>query len=406
MPYRYQARPLERGFAVRPGAFGKASAKALESKGCRGGLQIRAPRLPLGLRGSSCGVNPTQQFDAILLGPEPPLALAPMQDVTHLPFWRIMARYGGVDLFYTEYMRVHSVSKPERWIVDSILKNPTGQPVIAQIIGNDIPSILRTLPLLRALPIAAIDLNLGCPAPVVYKKCAGGGLLRDLPLVDRLLGAMREAIPGRFTVKTRIGFDDHVTEALIPLLQKHRPDLVTVHGRTVLEMYRGGIHNEDIRAIAEALPCPVLANGNVSSPETAAETLLLTGARGLMIGRGAIRNPWLFQQIRQHRAGLPVTLPTGRDVLHYIEELWEETWHADSLENPHVHSMKRYLNFIGAGIAGDGKFLDQIRRARNKPDFFAICRDYLDHSGPMSLEPPEGLIQTGACGTNYNLSAH
>jgi tRNA-dihydrouridine synthase B len=350
-------------------------------------------------------VTPTEQFDAILHGPEPPLALAPMQDVTHLPFWRIMAGYGGVDLFYTEYMRVHSVSKPERWIVDSIRKNPTNQPVIAQIIGNDIPSILRTLPLLRELPIAAIDLNLGCPAPVVYKKCAGGGLLRDLSLVDRLLGAMRDAIPGRFTIKTRIGFDDHVTGALIPLLQKHRPDLVTVHGRTVLEMYRGGIHYEEIRAIAEALPCPVLANGNVSSPETAAETLLLTAARGLMIGRGAIRNPWLFQQIRQHRAGLPVTLPTGHDVLAYIQQLWEETWHDESQENPHVHSMKRYLNFIGAGITGDGQFLDRIRRARNKPDFFAICRDYLDHPEPMPLEPPEGLVQTGACGTNYNLTS-
>ena len=345
-------------------------------------------------------MNPEQQFDAVLQGGEPPLALAPMQDVTHLPFWRIMARYGGVDLYFTEYMRVHSVSKPERWIVDSINKNPTGRPVIAQIIGNDIPAILRTLPLLRALPIAAIDLNLGCPAPVVYKKCAGGGLLRDLPQVDRLLGAMRDGIPGRFTVKTRIGFDDPVTNALVPLLQKHRPDLVTVHGRTVLEMYRGGIHYDQIREISRALPCPVLANGNVSTPDSAEETLRLTGAKGLMIGRGAIRNPWLFQQIRQHRAGQPVQLPTGRDVLAYVTEIWEETWHADSVETGHVHSMKRYLNFIGAGITGDGQFLDRIRRARGREDFFAICREYLEHGEPMTLEPPAGLVLTGACGTS------
>jgi tRNA-dihydrouridine synthase B len=358
-----------------------------------------------GLAAAPCRVNPEQQFDDAVHGTEPPLALAPMQDVTHLPFWRIMARYGGVDLYYTEYMRVHSVSKPERWIVDSILKNPTGRPVIAQIIGNDIPSILRTLPLLQALPIAAIDLNLGCPAPVVYKKCAGGGLLRQLPLVDQLLGAMRDAIPGRFTVKTRIGFDGPVTDALIPLLQKHRPDLVTVHGRTVLEMYRGGIHYDQIRSIARALPCPVLANGNVSTPEMAQETLSRTGARGLMIGRGAIRNPWLFQQIRQHRSGEPVTLPTGRQVLAYVKELWEETWQDTSTGATHVHSMKRYLNFIGAGITGDGQFLDRIRRARSEDEFFSICRDYLDHSGPMPLEPPPGLVQTGACGTNALLVA-
>lgn len=331
--------------------------------------------------------------------------MAPMQDVTHLPFWRLMARYGGIDLYFTEYMRVHSVSKPERWIVESIRKNPTGQPVIAQIIGNDPEAILRTLPLLRELPIAAIDLNLGCPAPVVYRKCAGGGLLRDLPLVDRLLGTMREAILGRFTVKTRIGFEDAVTDALIPLLEKHCPDLVTVHGRTVLEMYRGGIHYPEIRKVASALRCPVLANGNVSSPTAAAETLRLTGACGLMIGRGAIRNPWLFQQIREHRAGLPVTLPTGRQVLQYIEELWEETWHQDSTPLTHVHSMKRYLNFIGAGIAGDGTFLSQIRRARSAEDFFRICRSFLDHGDGMALEPAEGVTQQGACGTSRSDAA-
>ncbi len=349
-----------------------------------------------------CGVNAEEEFDAVLQGPEPPLALAPMQNVTHLPFWRIMARYDAADLYFTEYMRVHEVSRPEKWIVDSIRQNPTGRPVIVQIIGNDIPSIQRTIPLLRALPVAAIDLNLGCPAPVVYKKCAGGGLLRDLPLVDRLLGAMRDAIPGRFTVKTRIGFDDPVTDALVPLLLKHGPDLVTVHGRTVLEMYRGGIHYDHIRNFTAALPCPVLANGNVSSPDMAEETLRLTGARGLMIGRGAIRNPWIFRQIRQHRAGLPVSLPAGRDVLRYIHEIWEETWHEQSQSDPHVQSMKRYMNFIGAGVSGgDGRFLDRIRRARTKADFFAICQDYLDHGDALTLEPPAGLILKGACGTDH-----
>jgi tRNA-dihydrouridine synthase len=222
--------------------------------------------------------------------------------------------------------------------------------------------------------------------------------------VDRILGAMRDAIPGRFTVKTRIGFDDPVTDALVPLLVKHQPDLVTVHGRTVLEMYRGGIHYDHIRDIARALPCPVLANGNVSSPDMAEETLRLTGARGLMIGRGAIRNPWIFQQIRQHRAGQPVTLPTGQDILTYIRELWEETWHTESTDHQHVHSMKRYLNFIGAGITGDGQFLDRIRRARSKPEFFAVCADYLDHSDPMTLEPPAGLVQTGACGSDHRVA--
>lgn len=319
-----------------------------------------------------------------------------MQDVTHLPFWRIMSRYGGVDLYFTEYMRVHSASRPESWIVKSILENPTGRPVIVQMIGNDIPALLKTVRALRELPIAAIDLNLGCPAPVVYKKCAGGGLLRDLPLVDRLLGALRDAIPGRFTVKTRVGFDAPVIDGLVPLFQKHRPDLVTVHGRTVMEMYRGGIHYNLIRTVADSLDCPVLANGNVSTPAMAEKTLQLTGAAGLMIGRGAIRNPWIFQQIRQHRAGQPVMLPTGRQVLEYIQSLWDETWDDYSTEVPHVHAMKRYLNFLGAGVTGDGQFLHRLRRADSKKEFFGICRDFLDHDDRMTLEPvPSPVVSRG-----------
>src|SRR6185436_18043358 len=107
--------------------------------------------------------------------------LAPMQDVTTLVFWRLTARYGGADVYFTEYFRVHPDSRLEKDILESITDNPTGRPVAGQMIGNDIPSLVRTARELQRHPVAAIDLNLGCPAPIVYRKCAGGGLLRDLP---------------------------------------------------------------------------------------------------------------------------------------------------------------------------------------------------------------------------------
>src|SRR5256886_14691393 len=102
-----------------------------------------------------------------------------MQDVTDLAFWRVIARYGGPDVYWTEYFRVHAVSHLENWILESITENPTGRPVVAQMIGNDIPALVRTAKELQQFPIAAVDLNLGCPAPVGYRKCAGGGLLRE-----------------------------------------------------------------------------------------------------------------------------------------------------------------------------------------------------------------------------------
>src|SRR5436190_13170722 len=133
------------------------------------------------------------QFDQMLDGPGPLLALAPMQDVTDLPFWKLMTTYGGADVYYTEYFRVHATSNLDRYILRSITENPTGRPVIAQMIGNDIPALIRIARELQQYPIAAVDLNLGCPAPVVYRKCAGGGLLREPHRVGAILGALTDA---------------------------------------------------------------------------------------------------------------------------------------------------------------------------------------------------------------------
>src|SRR5580658_2874030 len=249
-------------------------------------------------------MNPPQQFATLLREGGPVLALAPMQDVTDLAFWRVMARHGGADIYWTEYFRVHGDSRPERWILDSILHNPTGRPVVAQLIGNDVPALVRTARELQQYPIAAVDLNLGCPAPVVYRKCAGGGLLRAPERIDAILGALRDAVTVPFTVKTRVGFDSFAEfDDLLALFARHDIDLLTVHARTVAQMYRPGVRYDLIAQAARSLRCPVLANGNVYSAEQAQAVLAQTAARGLMIGRGAIRNPWLFRQIRQRQQG-------------------------------------------------------------------------------------------------------
>ena len=340
-----------------------------------------------------------RQLDALLARPEPLLALAPMQDVTDLPFWRLLSRYGGPDVYWTEYFRVTATWRPEKWILRSITENPTGRPCIAQLIGNDIPALVRAARELQHHPVAAIDLNLGCPAPVVYRKCAGGGLLREPARVDAILGALRAAIGEhgvKFTVKTRLGFDSpRVFDELLPIFARHSLDLLTVHGRTVAEMYRSEVHYDFIRTAVRALPFPVLANGNVDSASRAAAVLETTGARGVMIGRGCIRNPWLFEQIRAHGRGDghgdrgPV--PTGRDVLDYIRSLWEATEPPESRERLQVEQMKRYLNFIGQGVGSDAAtaaaFLHRIRRATTRAEFFGICSEHLDHVDPVPLLP-------------------
>jgi nifR3 family TIM-barrel protein len=329
-----------------------------------------------------------RSFAGMLRGADPILALAPMQDVTDLPFWKLITSYGGADMYFTEYFRVHATSNLEPWILKSITENPTGRPAIAQMIGNDIPSLVRTARRLQEYPVAAVDLNLGCPAPVVYRKCAGGGLLREPGRVDSILGALRDAVTIPFTVKTRIGFDSgEVFDELLPIFAKHEIDLLTVHGRTVREMYGSEVHYDYIARAVGELPFPVLANGNVSSAQNGREILVRTGAKGLMIGRGAIRNPWLFHQIRQGLRGETVYVPTGHDVLAYVGALYQAVCSPEARETAQVQKMKKYMNYLGQGVEPTGAFLHRIRRVSTRADFFAVCREFLDHDRPMALEP-------------------
>lgn len=321
----------------------------------------------------------------------PALVLAPMQDVTDLPFMRVIARRGAPDWFVTEYFRVHPISKPEAHILRSIRENTTGRPIYAQLIGRDPESIERTIAFLENEPIAGIDLNLGCPAPVVCRKDAGGGLLRDPAALDGLLGMMREAVKGRFTVKTRVGFSSpDEFPALLEVFRRHNIDGLTVHGRTVAERYQTPIHPDVIRMAVETMPCPVIANGNAVDVETARNLLAQTGAAGVMIGRGAIRNPWIFAQLDAAMLGRVVSQPTHRDLLDYITELYDELAAETETFDPvkHVQRMKRPLAYISQGI-GDGEFEHQIRRARTPEEFHGICRAHLDHDAPLDTLPPE-----------------
>jgi tRNA-dihydrouridine synthase len=124
------------------------------------------------------------------------------------------------------------------------------------------------------------------------------------------------------------------------------------------------------------------------------------GAKGLMIGRGAVRNPWVFRQIRAHLRGLPIELPTGREVLGYVRALYEVTRPPGIPERAQVQKMKKYLNFVGAGIEPPTAFLNAMRRAETEADLFRICGEHLDHDRPMPLRAlgESGVQDADDCG--------
>jgi tRNA-dihydrouridine synthase len=345
---------------------------------------------------------PARALPAGLVAGLPLTALAPMQDVTDLPFMHVSAHYGAPDYFFTEFFRVHGQSRPEKHILRSIVENRTGRPVFAQLIGEHGPDMVRTVRELLQYPVAGIDLNMGCPAPKIYKKNVGGGLLRDLPKIDELLGTLRDAVPGLFTVKMRIGFDSTVNYArILELINKHSVDLLSVHGRTVKEMYRSEVHYDFIAEAVRTVRCPVLANGNVTSADKAATVIAGTGAAGVMIGRHAIRNPWIFKQTREKLAGRPVEPVTLADVRGYVEHLYRATQQPDVPESAHVAKMKKYLNFVGQSVDANGLFLHDMRRAMTESELFAVCnRHLLAEPGKLfSAEPYPGIIARPNCET-------
>lgn len=315
--------------------------------------------------------------------------LAPMQDITTLPFMRLLARRGAPDFFVTEFLRVNATSSVDASVADCAAQTfpLTGTPLLVQLIGEDVPALVRIAEkILRdyAESVAGIDLNLGCPMPKIFRKNVGGGLLRDLPKVEKILAALREVCSAHgkfFTVKCRLGFDDASPfPRLLEIVRSHNVNLLAVHGRTVRGLYRAPV---DYGAIADAVKksaCPVVANGEISSAAKAKTVRERTGCAGLMAGRHAVRNPWLFRQIREMLAGTPpekIFSPRLGDVFEYIREL--ENCVADEATSPAraAARMKKFLNFIGTGVDPEGAFLHAVRRAESPSEIFSVAEKFL-----------------------------
>ena len=314
---------------------------------------------------------------------QPTTALAPMQDVTMRDFMSLIAKCGAPDYYFTEYYRVHGHSRIDENVRRAICENDTGRPIFAQILGEDIEGMRRAARELCELPIAGVDLNLGCPAPKVFKKNVGGGLLRDPDHVDKLLAALREETAGTiFSVKMRYGFeDDRHFERFLEMIDRHGVDLLSLHARTVRQLYRGKPDYSYITKAVRALKCPVFANGDLSSCDKATSVLNETGAFGAMIGRPAVRNPWIFRQCREKFSGAPVFRPLLSDVRKYADDLWQVTGGDVLADKFHIPRMKKLLNFIGLGIDAKGGFLQEMRLTKSGDELFSVCDKYMIENG-------------------------
>jgi len=293
---------------------------------------------------------------------KPLFALAPLAGFTDLPFRSVVKKFGA-DLTVSEMISSNALVFKSKKTFKMLEKNALETPYSIQIAGSDLTVIQKAVELLNERDgIDIIDLNCGCPAPKVVNNLQGSSLLTDLPRMAETIQTIKKYSKKEYTsVKMRLGFDSKNHVEIAKLCEDNGADYIAVHGRTKAGKYKAPVDYEAIREIVEAVKIPVIANGDINTPQKAKWTLEHTGAAGVMIGRGAVGRPWMFQLMKNHISGKgdsEVTSALVQEVVleHFDQMVAHYGDHGALIFRKHLHTYSK------AGYAGASKFRDLVNR--------------------------------------------
>ncbi|MGE0917667.1 tRNA dihydrouridine synthase [Trichlorobacter lovleyi] len=256
-----------------------------------------------------------------------PLMLAPMQGLTNRGLRHLFAQWVRPDTLFTEFMRVAPGETNKRLAASDlreIVATEEGIPLVVQLIGHGTAALVAAAQAAQAAGAAHINLNLGCPFGRMTTGLTGGGILQQPELLQELIPALRDVIHGSFSIKLRAGYSDpQQIFSLLPLFESAGVDFLVLHPRTVLQEYEGLADHGITTRVVQETGLPVIANGDVRAVEDGLRVLEQTKAAGLMLGRGAIADPLLFQRLRAGRPDQPERAARAAMLRHYLAGLLE-----------------------------------------------------------------------------------
>ena len=309
----------------------------------------------------------------------PPLILSPMAGVTDISFRRLIKRRGGVGLTVSEFISVEGLTRSNPKSKRQMRFYSDEQPFAVQIFGGQPERMVMAAEMAEEVGADILDINCGCPAPKVVKHGGGSGLLKDHSRLETILKAVKKAITIPLTIKIRAGFYDHTINAVetARLADACGVEHIALHGRTKEQGYRGLANWDLVRQIKEVVSVPVSGSGDVTTIEGAFDRFRETKCDGVLIGRGAMANPWIFRQIEDAIHSREVFQPTLRDkrdiLLEYFEMLRE-----DMPETPAINRMKQLAGQFTRGLQGGALFRTTIYHSHSVDEILTRIEEYFE----------------------------